>query len=98
MSFIGNLQSAHFFKIYFEVCIEVETDYGPGIVFVKTAFLFCDSGVPALTLWISKFWLNEYCVTEVVGSSFDDNSILTKIEQCWFTTELYEVAVLLGSI
>jgi len=37
-----------FFKIYFEVCIEVETDYGPGIVLIKTAFLFCDSGVPAL--------------------------------------------------
>jgi hypothetical protein len=53
MSFIGNVQSAHHFsKFYLEVCIEVETDYGPGIVFVKTAFLFCDSGVPALTFWI----------------------------------------------
>ena len=65
---------------------------------VNTAFLFCDSGVPALTFWIWKFWLNEYCFTEVVGSIFDDNRILTKIEQYWFTTELYEVAVLLGSI
>jgi len=97
LSFIGNLQSAqNFFKIYFEVCIEVETDYGPGIV-LKTAFLFCDSGVPALTFWIWKFWLNDYCVTEVVGSIFYD-SILTKIELYWFTTDLYEVAVLLGSI
>jgi hypothetical protein len=50
MPVIGNLQSAqNFFKIYFEVCLELETDYGPGIVLVKTALLFCDSGVPALT-------------------------------------------------
>lgn len=62
-----------FFKIYIEVCLEVETDYGPGIV-GKTAFLFCDSGVPALT-YLDLKNLTKYCVTEVVGSSFDDNSI-----------------------
>lgn len=38
---------SEFFKIYFEVCLKLETDYGPGIVLVKT--LFCNSGVPALT-------------------------------------------------
>jgi hypothetical protein len=31
----------------------VETDYGPGIVLAKTAFLFLDSGVPALTSYLA---------------------------------------------
>lgn len=47
----------------------METDYGPGIMLVKTTFLFCDSGVPALTSLDLKI-LTKYFVTEVVGSSF----------------------------
>jgi hypothetical protein len=38
MPFVESLQSAqNFSEFTFEVCLEVETDYGPGIVLVKNA-------------------------------------------------------------
>lgn len=76
---------SEFFKIYIEVCLEVETDYGPGIMLVKTTFLFCDSGVPALTYLDLK---NLTIVLLKLLAAVFDNSFLTKIEQHWFTTEV----------